>query len=180
MEKVPLELLQEIGEYLDPQSYHSLRYSFKNQLQFIQRVVPSFFEYPTVVEFQRQNPTKSFELFAKLTTINDSLILQLVDQRQFSCLVPFSDKVVKILPYFYNYHWFWDAMRNHQFGYVNRLFQHPNCVENLKKIIKMYVNELYRDLNCLELAHIPKEIFQLQHLRHLYDAIKLGILKAID
>jgi hypothetical protein len=92
MEFLTVELLEEIGLYLDPKSYHYLRYSFMSQLPFVQRVLPLYLEYPMVQELLGQKPPKKLRTFIQFTLISQSLIEQLLNMQQW---INFSEDLVR-------------------------------------------------------------------------------------
>ena len=91
MNDVPIELLQEIGLYLDPKSYYRLRNSFQTQLPLQQRILPCYFDYPNVSELLRKFVKKhaSLDDMIKLTELDTECIRKLLENGCWDILVPF-------------------------------------------------------------------------------------------
>ena len=138
MESLALELLQEIGLYLDPKSYHSLRKSFNTILPFVQRVLPCYFEHPKVTELLKKFPRKDFNEYFRITQLNQGLTKKLLDNHQYNLLVPFAQQVIELVPLFYHRNKLYNALCNHQFLYITRLFQDPIFVAEVSNLRELY------------------------------------------
>jgi hypothetical protein len=100
---LPIELLQEIGLYLDPKSYYRLRNSFQSQLPLRQRFLPCYFDNPNVTRLLSR-VIKRHELndVIKLTEVGTDCIRMLLKVGFWDVLVPFAQKVLEIVPDFYH------------------------------------------------------------------------------
>ncbi len=140
MESLAVELVQEIGLYLDPKTYHSLRKSYNTHLPFVQRVLPSFFGYPKVQELlvKHKYRRKELKTLFQISEVNQELIKKFLDCNQFSLLIPFARQVLEIDPNFYHSSKLSCAIENHQFLYITRMFQIATCSADLSKLEYLY------------------------------------------
>ena len=138
MESLAVELLEEIGLYLDPITYHFLRESFNILLPFVQRVLPCYFDYPKVQQLLKEyNDTYLNRLF-KITEMNQRLIKKLLEYNQFGLLVPFSRQVLEVDSVFYHPSRLKIAIMYHQSLYITKLFQIPTCSTELSNLKFLY------------------------------------------
>jgi hypothetical protein len=114
------------------------------------------------------NPPKEFDSFIRIIEMNSKLIQILLKAKQFSCLVPFSDKVLEIDPDFYHYEMLKVAIAYHQFYYVQTIFNNPTVLVDLKKMTELYGKKSYREITRRTLCKIPPELGQLSNLSLLY------------
>ena len=138
METLALELLQEIGLYLDPKSYHSLRKSFNTLLPFVQRVLPCYFDHPKVTELLKEFPRKDFKEYFRITQMNEELYWKLLDIHQYNLLVPFAHRVIEFDPEFYHFNKLNYAVRYVQSLYITRLFRNPSFVAEVSNLRELY------------------------------------------
>ena len=138
METLALEVVQEIGLYLDPKSYHSLRQSFTTRLPFVQRVLLCYFDNPKVLELLYDSDRKDLHLYCKITQINQTWIQELLDYKQYNLLVPFAHQVKELDPLFYHRNKLLYALQYHQFLYITRLFQNTIFLADVFHITSLY------------------------------------------
>ena len=99
MESLAVELLEEIGLYLDPKSYHSLRNSLITKIPFVQRVLPCYFEHAKVIALLDDFPRKDLREYFKITRMNSELIQKLLFTHHYNLLVPYAQQVIEIIKY---------------------------------------------------------------------------------
>ena len=166
MNYLPIEMVQEIGLYLDPQSYNRLRNSFKSQLPLRQRILPCYFDHPNVIGLlERVSENDAWGDVIRLTEIDTDCIRKLVANGFWDVLVPFAQKVLEIVHDFYHQDKLETAIKRNQNVYVKALFLHS---QNSFTLIELYHYDLHRWLDNNQLTFISSEIRQLSNLRELY------------
>jgi hypothetical protein len=167
MNDVPVEMLQEIGLYLDPKSYYRLRNSFQTQLPLQQRILPCYFDHPHVGVLLPVVIVKDvLQDVIKLTEVDSDCIRKLVHYGVWDVLVPFAQQVLEIVPDFYHQDKLEIAIINYQNVYIKALFSHSQ--NSVALIRNLYPNDLHRNLHNNRLTSIPPEIGQLSGLSILY------------
>jgi hypothetical protein len=178
MNHVPIEMLQEIGLYLDPKSYYRLRNSFQSALPLQQRILPCYFDYRNVGVLLEEVIEKDvLDDVIKLTEVDQNCIELLLDYYQFDVLVPFAPKVLEMDPDFYHVDKIRVAIADSQSVYLKALFKQPLCFAG---VTKLYHYCLHRNLCHNELKSIPPEIGQLSSLNQLYLRVYIDGLLQIN
>jgi hypothetical protein len=173
MNYLPIELVQEIGLYLDPKSYYRLRNSFQTILPLQQRILPCYFDHPNVTRLlSRVIENHTLDDVIKLTEVDNwteidkYCIRMLVKVGFWDVLVPFEQKVLEIVPNFYRQDNLENAIKRHQNVYVKALFSHTQIATI--ELSALYSTSLHRHLDSCQLTFIPTEILQISSLTRLY------------
>ena len=138
METLAVELLEEIGLYLDPKSYHSLRKSFNTLLPFVQRVLPCYFDHPRVQGLLEELPKKDMNAYCKITQMNQTLYWKLLDIHQYNLLVPFAQQILESHQQFYHINNLKNAIKHGQSVYIASLFQNSTFLADVTNITELY------------------------------------------
>ena len=136
MDTLPIEMLQEIGLYLDPESHHNFRISYRNQLPFQQRALPCFFDYPIVIRlFERLTEITMDDVdVIRLTEFDKEIYQKLLQNGCLDLLVPFATEALEIDPHFYHSDKLKIAIVNYQSIYTKALFKQPKNVVGLTEL----------------------------------------------
>ncbi len=134
MDIIPIELVQEIGLYLDPISYHRLRISFSTPLPFQQRVSPCYFDYPLVVRFLERLKEITMDDVIRLTEFDIYIYEKLLENGCFDLLIPFETEALEIDPNFYHSDKLETAFVNYQSIYTKAWCKQPENVVGLTEL----------------------------------------------